>query len=77
MSSDPKTRFVIAEIKLKDGSRLVREFKGLPGLNDPTEKFRDATDNHPSVSAIPDLVRTMRSEDDLHRLIALLAHSLN
>ncbi len=77
MSSDPKTRFVIAEIKLKDGSRLVREFKGLPGLSDATEKFRDATDNHPSVSAIPDLVRTMRSEDDLHRLIALLAHSLN
>lgn len=77
MSNDPKTRFVIAEVTLRDGSRLVREFKGLPGLSDPTEKFHDATGNHPSVSAIPELVRTMRSEDDLHRLIALLAHRPN
>ena len=77
LSNDPKTRFVIAEVTLKDGSHLTREFKGLPGLSDPTEKFRDATGNHPAVSAVPDLVRTMRGEDDLHRLVQLLSNSLN
>ncbi|ARO34282.1 MmgE/PrpD family 2-methylcitrate dehydratase protein (plasmid) [Rhizobium sp. NXC14] len=77
LSNDPKTRFVIAEVALKDASRLTREFKGLPGLSDSTEKFRDATRNHPAVSAVPDLVRTMHGEDDLHRLIQLLSNSLS
>jgi 2-methylcitrate dehydratase PrpD len=77
LSNDPKTRFVIADVTLTDGSRLRREFKGLPGLSDPIEKFQDATDNSQAVSVIPDLVRTMRSEDDLHHLITLLANSLN
>lgn len=77
LSSDPKTRFVIAEIRLKDGSQLVREFKGLPGVSDPTEKFHDATGSHQSASAVPELVRAMHSEDDLYRLIDLLAPRLN
>ncbi|MFK0166296.1 MmgE/PrpD family protein [Rhizobium sp. NPDC090279] len=77
LSNDPKTRFVIAEVTLRDGSRLVREFKGLPGLSDPTEKFRDATGSHQAVSAVPDLVLAMHSEDDLYRLIEHLAKGLN
>ncbi|MFT4180775.1 MAG: MmgE/PrpD family protein [Rhizobium sp.] len=76
MSNDPKTRFVIADVRLADGERLTRDFKGLPGLSDPTGKFRDATGNHPAVSAVPELARTMRSEDDLHRLIDVLGQRL-
>ncbi|MBB3609698.1 MmgE/PrpD family protein [Rhizobium sp. BK602] len=76
LSNDPKTRFVIAEVSLAGGDRLTREFKGLPGLSDPTGKFRDATGNHPAVSAVPELAQTMRSEDDLHRFLALLGQRL-
>lgn len=76
LSSDPKTRFVIADVLLTNGERLTREFKGLPGVTDPTDKFRGATGKHPAVSAVPELARTMRSEDDLYRLLDLLGQRL-
>ncbi|MDQ0559121.1 2-methylcitrate dehydratase PrpD [Rhizobium mesoamericanum] len=76
LSNDPKTRFVIADVRLADGERLTRDFKGLPGLNDPTGKFRDATGDHPAVSAVPELVRTMLSEDDLYRFLNVLGQRL-
>ncbi|MFS8144558.1 MmgE/PrpD family protein [Rhizobium sp. BR 249] len=72
MSSDPRTRFVIVDILLRDGSTIRRRFDGLPGITDPTEKFRDATAHHPAYADIPSLVRTMSSAADLRRLLALL-----
>ncbi|EGE55247.1 UNVERIFIED_ORG: 2-methylcitrate dehydratase PrpD [Rhizobium esperanzae] len=72
MSSDPRTRFVIVDIALADGSTIQRRFDGLPGLTDPTEKFRDATGHHPAFADIPSLVRTMHSAADLRKLLALL-----
>ncbi|MBY5412690.1 MmgE/PrpD family protein [Rhizobium leguminosarum] len=72
MSSDPKTRFVILDIALRDGSPLTRRFDGLPGATDPTTKFRDATAGRPAFAEIPSLVRTMSSAADLNRLLALL-----
>ncbi|RUM05642.1 MmgE/PrpD family protein [Rhizobium chutanense] len=72
MSSDPRTRFVIVDILLHDGSTIQRRYDGLPGITDPTEKFRDATACHPAYADIPSLVRTMSSTADLRRLLALL-----
>ncbi|OWV97286.1 protein involved in propionate catabolism [Rhizobium sp. R72] len=72
MSSDPKTRFVVLDVALRDGSTLTRRFDGLPGVIDPTTKFRDATAGHPAFADIPSLVRTMSSRADLRRLLALL-----
>ncbi|MEX2694748.1 MmgE/PrpD family protein [Rhizobium mongolense] len=72
MSSDPKTRFVILDVALRDGTTITRRFDGLPGVTDPTTKFREATAGHPSFTDIPSLVRTMNSAADLHRLLALL-----
>jgi 2-methylcitrate dehydratase PrpD len=76
LSSDPKTRFVIADVSLAGGEHLIREFNGLPGLRDPTDKFRDATGNHPAVSGVPKFVRTMLSEDDLCRFLDVLGRRL-
>lgn len=72
MSSDPKTRFVILDIALRDGSTITRRFDGLPGVTDPTEKFREATNGNPVFADIPPLVRNMNSAADLNRLLALL-----
>ncbi len=72
MSSDPATRFVILDVTLEDGSAISRRFDGLPGVTDPSEKFRDATVDNPAFADIPDLVRSMRSEADLTRLLSLL-----
>jgi 2-methylcitrate dehydratase PrpD len=72
MSNDPKTRFVILDIALKDGSNITRRFDGLPGVADPTEKFRDATGGNAAFADIPSLVRSMSSPADLNRLLALL-----
>ncbi|MBY5460628.1 MmgE/PrpD family protein [Rhizobium leguminosarum] len=76
MSSDPKSRFVILDIALRDGSPVTRRFDGLPGLTDPTEKFRDATAGNPAFADIPSLVRSMSSAADLHRLLALLGQDV-
>jgi 2-methylcitrate dehydratase PrpD len=72
MSSDPRTRFVIVDIVLRDGSAIQRRFDGLPGLSDPAEKFRDATARNPAFADVPSLVRTMSSTADLRQLLALL-----
>ncbi|TWB53082.1 2-methylcitrate dehydratase PrpD [Rhizobium sp. ERR 922] len=72
MSSDPTSRFVILDLKLRDGSTITRRFDGLPGVTDPTEKFRDATAGNRAFADIPPLVRTMHSAADLDRLLALL-----
>lgn len=72
MSSDPKTRFVILDVTLKDGNTITRRFDGLPGVTDPTDKFRDATAGAAAFSDIPSLVRSMSSTADLSRLLALL-----
>jgi 2-methylcitrate dehydratase PrpD len=72
MSSDLKTRFVILDIALRDGSTINRRFDGLPGVTDPTQKFRDATVGNPAFADIPSLVRSMNGAADLNRLLALL-----
>jgi 2-methylcitrate dehydratase PrpD len=72
MSSDPTTRFVVLDLTLKDGSTINRRFDGLPGVTDPTQKFQDATVGNPAFADIPVLVRSMRSEADFARLLALL-----
>ncbi|MBD8553924.1 MmgE/PrpD family protein [Rhizobium sp. CFBP 8762] len=72
MSNDPSTRFVVLDLSQKDGSTITRRFDGLPGVTDPTDKFRDATVGNPAFADIPDLVRSMRSNADLTRLLALL-----
>lgn len=72
MSSDPTTRFVVLDIALKDGSTINRRFDGLPGVTDPTDKFRDATTANPVFADIPDLVRSMKTAADLSRLLSLL-----
>lgn len=72
MSSDPKTRFVVLDVKRKDGTTITRRFDGLPGVTDPTDKFINATGNNPAFADIPALVRRMESEADIERLIGLL-----
>jgi 2-methylcitrate dehydratase PrpD len=72
MSSDPTTRFVVLDITLKDGGMINRRFDGLPGVTDPTDKFRDATAANPAFAGIPALVRSMKTEADLSRLLSLL-----
>ncbi len=77
MSSDPKTRFVILDVKRTDGTTITRRFDGLPGVTDPTDKFLNATDNSPAFADIPSLVRNMESEADLKRLVALLGQDFS
>jgi hypothetical protein len=72
MSSDPKTRFVVLDIALKDGQTKTRRFDGLPGVTDPSDKFRTATKDSSSFRDIPELVRSMTSEADLALLLSLL-----
>jgi 2-methylcitrate dehydratase PrpD len=72
MSNDPKTRFVILDITLKDGNTITRRFDGLPGVTDPAQKFRDATAESAALAEIPSLVRSMHSAADLNHLLALL-----
>ncbi len=72
MSSDPTTRFVVLDIALKDGSTINRRFDGLPGVTDPTEKFRDATAANLAFADIPALIRSMKTEAELSRLLSLL-----
>ena len=72
MSSDPTTRFVILDIALRDGGTITRRFDGLPGVTDPTDKFRTATGDHPAFADIPALVSSMSSAADLDRLLSLL-----
>jgi 2-methylcitrate dehydratase PrpD len=75
MSSNPKTRFVIVDVTLRDGSALSRRFDGLPGVTDPTQKFRDATADNVAFSEIPTLVRSMTTSKDLQRLLKLLGQN--
>ncbi|MDP9835535.1 2-methylcitrate dehydratase PrpD [Neorhizobium huautlense] len=72
MSSDPTTRFVVLDVTLKDGNAINRRFDGLPGVTDPTDKFRDATAANAAFAEIPKLVRSMKTEADLSRLLSLL-----
>jgi hypothetical protein len=57
---------------LRDGTTLSRRFDGLPGVTDPTTKFRDATADNAAFSEIPTLVRSMTRSEDLQRLLELL-----
>ncbi|NTJ44705.1 MmgE/PrpD family protein [Agrobacterium larrymoorei] len=72
MSNDPKTRFVVLDVALKDGTKITRRFDGLPGVSDPTPKFQGATAGNPAFEDVPDLVRSMTNEADLARLLSLL-----
>ncbi|MEK1927487.1 MAG: MmgE/PrpD family protein [Rhizobium giardinii] len=72
MSSDPTTRFVVLDVILKDGNTINRRFDGLPGVTDPNDKFRDATAANPAFADIPALVRSMKTDADLSRLLLML-----
>lgn len=76
LSPDPKTRFVIIDVTLHDGSTLSQRVDGLPSISDPTDKFKDATGNDPRFAEIPALVQSMTNADDLQKLIALLNQSV-
>lgn len=75
LSPDPKTRFVMIDVTLKDGSMLSKRVDGLPSISDPTDKFKDATKDDLRFAGIPDLVQSMTSADDLQKLIAWLNQS--
>ncbi|ASV84466.1 mmgE/PrpD family protein [Ochrobactrum quorumnocens] len=75
LSPDPKTRFVIIDVTLKEGSTLSQRVDGLPSISDPIEKFKDATKDNPRFAGIPDLVQSMTSADDLQKLISWLNQS--
>ncbi len=72
LSPDPTTRFVIIDVTKKDGTVLSRRVEGLPGIDDPTEKFADATGGNEKFASIPALVRSMKTAADLRKLEALL-----
>lgn len=72
LSPDPTTRFVIIDVTKKDGTVLSRRVDGLPGIDDPTEKFADATGGNEKFASIPALVRSMKTAADLRKLEALL-----
>lgn len=76
LSPDPKTRFVIIDVTLHDGSTLSQRVDGLPSISDPTDKFKDATGNDPRFAEIPALVQSMTNAGDLQKLIALLNQSV-
>lgn len=73
LSPDPTTRFVVIDVTKTDGTFLSRRIDGLPGIDDPTEKFADATGGSKTFAGIPALVRTMTSAADLKMLETLLA----
>lgn len=73
LSPDPTTRFVVIDVTKKDGTLLSRRIDGLPGIDDPTEKFADATGGNKKFAEIPALVRSMKTAADLRKLEKLLA----
>ncbi|MEL4375895.1 MmgE/PrpD family protein [Brucella cytisi] len=75
LSPDPKTRFIIIDVTLKDGSTLSQRVDGLPGISDPTDKFKDATKNNQRFAGIPNHVQSMTTADDLQALISWLNQS--
>ncbi len=75
LSPDPKTRFVVIDVTLTDGSKLSQRVDGLPSISDPTDKFKDATKNDQRFAGIPDLVQSMTTVDDLQTLISSLNQS--
>ena len=75
LSPDPKTRFIIIDVTLKDGSTLSQRVDGLPGISDPTDKFKDATKNNQRFAGIPNHVQSMATADDLQALISWLNQS--
>lgn len=75
LSPDPKTRFVVIDVTLSNGSKLSQRVDGLPSISDPTDKFKDATKNDQRFAGIPDLVQSMTTVDDLQTLISSLNQS--
>src|SRR5690606_20294563 len=73
LSPDPTTRFVVIDVTKKDRTLLSRRIDGLPGIDDPTEKFADATSGNEKFAGIPALVRSMKTAADLRKLETLLA----
>jgi len=70
VSNDPATRFSTVEIRLADGRALSRRVDRPLPADDLAAKFRDAAGPAPAVAAVPEIVRTMRSRDDLAALFA-------
>lgn len=76
LSPDPTTRFVVVELTDAEGRSTRRRVDGLPSLDDPGDKFRDATSRSAAFAEVPPLVRGMASAPDLARLLRLLAQPL-
>jgi 2-methylcitrate dehydratase PrpD len=76
LSPDPTTRFVVIDVTKKDGTVLSRRVDGLPGIDDPTEKFADATGGNEKFASIPALVRSMKTAADLRKLETLLVSQI-
>ncbi|WP_342240708.1 MmgE/PrpD family protein [Inquilinus sp. OTU3971] len=70
VSNDPATRFSTVELRLADGRVLSRRVDRPLPANDLAAKFRDAAGPAPAVAAVPEIVRSMRSRDDLAALFA-------
>ncbi|WP_051248496.1 MmgE/PrpD family protein [Inquilinus limosus] len=70
VSNDPATRFSTVEIRLADGRVLSRRVDRPLPADDLAAKFRDAAGPAPTLAAVPEIVRSMRSRDDLAALFA-------
>ncbi len=67
---------MVIDVTKKDGTLLSRRIDGLPGIDDPTEKFADATGGNEKFAGIPALVRSMKTAADLQKLETLLARHI-
>jgi 2-methylcitrate dehydratase PrpD len=68
----PEKRFARVELHLRDGSTLTRTAMKVRGVGNPVGKFLDAASGFPDAAAIPELVKSMRTDGDLARLAGRL-----
>lgn len=72
MTNDPKTRFSVVDVALRDGTVLSRRENKVNGLADPSAKFLDATGG---AAALLDALRTMKTTGELHAALDLLTET--
>ena len=68
----PEKRFARVEVLTRDGRRLQRTATRVRGVQDLRAKFFDAASGLGRAIRIPDLVVSMRSQEDFSALMELL-----
>ena len=68
----PEKRFARVDLHLRDGRRLSRTAMKVRGVGDLGGKFLDAASGLADAAAIPEFVGSMRTEQDLARLLQRL-----